>query len=163
LLTAEPYLRRAVPVLIVAFLVTLGVAAFVDVRERLRQAIGRSADELDFIATILTDRIERTAANEKGDAVTRVFRAFERIDWPRPAAGGRMILLTDASSTTIATQPPLNGFIGRKLNEAIGRNPQAPAVALLPGVSEVTLTDGSGILLALRDIKAPLGQLAITQ
>ena len=31
LLTAEPFLRRAVPVLIVAFLATLGVAAFVDV------------------------------------------------------------------------------------------------------------------------------------
>src|SRR5918911_4556109 len=79
LLTAEPFLRRAVPVLIVAFLVTLGVAAFVDVRERLRQAIGKSADELDFIATIMADRIERAAPSEKGDGVTRAFRAFEHI------------------------------------------------------------------------------------
>src|SRR5882724_9221190 len=124
LITAEPFLRRAVPVLIVAFLITLGVAAFVDVRERLRQAIGRSADELDFIATIMADRVDRAAATEKGDTVTRAFRGFERIDWPRAIAGGRMILLTDASSTIIAMQPLLNGYVGRKLNEAIGRDPQ---------------------------------------
>ena len=43
LLTAEPFLRRAVPVLIIAFLITLGIAAFVDVRERLRQTVSRSA------------------------------------------------------------------------------------------------------------------------
>jgi len=34
---------------------------------------------------------------------------------------------------------------------------------LLPGVSDVALADGSRILLALRDINTPLGQLAITQ
>src|SRR6476646_2244587 len=163
LLTAEPFLRRAVPVLIIAFLITLGVAAFVDVRERLRQAISRSADELDFIATIMADRIERAAANEKGDAVTRAFRGFGRVDWPRATGGGRVILLTDASSTIIATQPLLNGYVGRKLNEAIGRDPQVASVQLLPGVSEVTLADGSRILLALRDVNTPLGQLVITQ
>src|SRR5262245_23226703 len=160
LLTAEPFLRRAVPVLIIAFLITLGIAAFVDVRERLRQAIGRSADELDFVATIMVDRIERAATTEKGDAVTRAFRGLERIDWPPATGGGRLVLLTDASSTIIATQPLLNGYVGRKLNEAIGRDPQVRSVQLLPGVSEVTLADGSRILLALRDVNTPLGQLA---
>src|ERR1041384_6751869 len=77
LLTAEPFLRRAVPVLIVAFLVTLGVAAVVDIRERLRQAIAKSADELDLIASVLAERIERTAQHESGEPVVRGFRAFE--------------------------------------------------------------------------------------
>ena len=126
-------MRRAVPVLIVAFLFTLGVAAFIDVQARLHQAIGKSADELDFIATIMADRLDRAAATEKGDAVTRAFRGFERIDWPRAVAGGRMILLTDASSTIIATQPALNGYVGRKLNEAIGRDALTPAVTLRHG------------------------------
>ena len=68
LLTAEPFLRRAVPVLIIAFLLTLGIAAFVDVRERLRQAIAKSAEELDLVATVIAERIERLAASETGDA-----------------------------------------------------------------------------------------------
>jgi len=163
LITAEPFLRRAVPVLIVAFLLTLGIAAFVDVRERLRQAIAKSAEELGLVATIVADRVDRMAAAESGDTVTRGFRAFERIDWPQATAAGRVLLLTDASSTIIATQPVMNGYVGRKLNEAIGRDPQTPAVPVLPGISEVTLADGSRILLALRNINMPLGQLAITQ
>src|SRR6185369_14411491 len=127
LITAEPFLRRAVPVLIVAFLVTLGIAAFVDVRERLRQTVVKSAEELDLTAILIAERIDRVAAAETGDAVTRAFRAFERIEWPRAGVPGRIVLLTDASSTIIATQPPLNGYIGRKLNEAVGRDPSTPA------------------------------------
>jgi two-component system cell cycle sensor histidine kinase PleC len=163
LLTAEPFLRRAVPVLIVAFLVTLGIAAVVDIRERLRQAVAKSADELDLAATVMAERIERLSASESGDPVVRGFRAFERIDWPRATAAGRLVLLTDASSTIIATQPALNGYIGRKLNEAIGRDPRVSPLVLQPGVSEITLGDGSGILLAQRNLNAPLGQLAIMQ
>src|SRR3954470_6674859 len=163
LLTAEPFLRRAVPVLIVAFLVTLGIAAVVDIRERLRQAIAKSADELDLAATIMAERMERTAAKESGDPVVRGFRAFERIDWPRATSAGRTVLLTDASSTIIATQPAVNGYIGRKFNEALGRDPRITAVMIQPGVSELTLADGSSILLAQRNLNAPLGQLAILQ
>src|SRR5215212_3014080 len=163
LLTAEPFLRRAVPVLIVAFLVTLGIAAVVDIRERLRQAIAKSADELDLAATIMAERMERTAARESGDPVVRGFRAFERIDWPRATSAGRTVLLTDASSTIIATQPALNGYIGRKFNEALGRDPRGASVMIHPGVSELTLADGSSILLAQRNLSAPLGQLAILQ
>src|SRR3954468_4960583 len=163
LLTAEPFLRRAVPVLIVAFLITLGIAAIVDIRERLRQAIFKSADELDLAATIMVERMERLAFNESGEPVVRAFRAFERIDWPSATMGGRLVLLTDASNTIIATQPALNGYIGRKLNEAIGRDATVVPTAILPGVSETTLTDGSAILLARRNLNPPLGQLAILQ
>src|ERR1041385_4869686 len=133
LLTAEPFLRRAVPVLIVAFLVTLGIAAVVDIRERLRQAVLKSADELDLAATIMAERMERLALNEKGEPVVRAFRAFENIDWPRATMGGRLVLLTDASNTIIATQPVLHGYVGRKLNEAIGRAPAVAPTTVIPG------------------------------
>jgi two-component system, cell cycle sensor histidine kinase PleC len=163
LLTAEPFLRRAVPVLIIAFLLTLGIAAVVDIRERLRQAIAKSADELELVTTVIAERMDRLATTETGEPVVRAFRAFERLDWPRATMGGRLVLLTDASSTIIATQPALNGYIGRKLHEAIGRDPRIPAVSVLPNVSELTLADGSSILFAQRFLSPPLGQLAITQ
>ncbi len=163
LLTAEPFLRRAVPVLIMAFLATLGIAAVIDIRERLRQAITKSADELELVTTVIAERMDRLATMETGDPVVRAFRAFERVDWPRATMGGRLVLLTDASSTIIATQPALNGYIGRKLNEAIGRDPRTPSIAVLPNVSELTLADGASILFALRSLNPPLGQLAITQ
>src|SRR5690242_20368191 len=93
LITAEPFLRRAVPVLIVAFLVTLGVAAIVDVRERLRQSMVKAGDELDLVATILAERVDRAASNDSGDALLQAFRAIERTDWPRATAPGRTVLL----------------------------------------------------------------------
>ncbi len=163
LLTAEPFLRRAVPVLIIAFLATLGVAAVVDIRERLRQAVAKSADELDLVATVIAERMERLALNETGDPVVRAFRAFDRIDWTRATMGGRLVVLTDASNTIIATQPALNGYVGRKLNEAIARDPRFAAVSILSSVTDLTLADGSNVLLAQRFLNAPLGQIAVTQ
>ena len=162
LLTAEPMLRRAVPVLIVAFLVTLGVAAIIDIRERHRQAITRSADEMELIATGIAERLEHSL-DGGGDALMRGFRTFERIDWPKATAAGRLLLLTDDSSTIVATQPPMNGYIGRKLNEAIGRDPDGAISMHDNGVADVTLIDGSSILLMVRNLKSPLGQVAITQ
>src|SRR3954447_24603528 len=67
LITAEPFPRRAVPVFIVAFVVRLVIAAFVDVRERLRQAVIRSAEELSLVTTIIAERIDRMTAGESGD------------------------------------------------------------------------------------------------
>src|SRR3954466_14018357 len=98
LLTAEPFLRRAVPVLIVAFLATLGIAAFVDIRERLRQALSRSADELDMNATVLAVRMDRVAVLDADDPVVRAFREFERIDMPRATAARKLVFLTEAGS-----------------------------------------------------------------
>jgi two-component system cell cycle sensor histidine kinase PleC len=162
LLTAEPVLRRAVPVLIVAFLVTLGIAAVIDIRERHRHAITRSADELELIASGIAERLEHSLEGG-GEALMRGFRSFENLKWPKATDAGRLVLLTDDASTIIATQPVMNGYIGRKLNEAIGRDPQTPAVARPDGVAEVTLIDGTPVLLIVRGLKAPLGQLAITQ
>ena len=162
LLTAEPVLRRAVPVLIIAFLVTLGIAAVIDIRERHRQAITKSADDLELIATVVGERIEHSAEGA-ADALMRGFRAFENVEWAKATAAGRLMLLTDASSTIVATQPPVNGYLGRKLNEAIGRDPRAEPVMRANGVAELMLIDGTTILLIVRDLKGPLGQLAITQ
>src|SRR6188472_2218864 len=140
LLTAEPVLRRAVPVLIVAFLVTLGIAAIIDIRERHRQAVTKSADDLELIATVIAERIEH-GADQAPDALTRAFRSFEDLEWAKATAAGRLILLTDASSTIVATQPPMNGMLGRKLNAAIGRDPNTPAVTRQNGVDDVMLLD----------------------
>jgi two-component system cell cycle sensor histidine kinase PleC len=163
LITAEPFLRRAVPVLIIAFLLTLGIAAFVDVREKLLHAVGKAAQEVSISASLIAERLDRAAAAETGEPAMRGFRAFDRLAWQMPDAPGRIILLTDASSTIIAIRPAMNGYVGRKLNEAVGRDPSAQSVEVIKGVLDVTLADGSRTLLTLRSIEASLGQLAMMQ
>src|SRR5215510_10997358 len=50
LLTAEPALRRAVPALIVAFLVTIAVGAFVQVLDHRRSALADASKDIETIA-----------------------------------------------------------------------------------------------------------------
>src|SRR6185436_14215113 len=71
LLTAEPALRRAVPALIVAFLLTIGVGAVVQVLDHRRQAIAEALDDIQTIAAFGSERFDRLATAENGDATRR--------------------------------------------------------------------------------------------
>ena len=147
------------------FLLTLGIAAFVDVRERLRQAITKSAEELDLVATVLAERIDRAGARiESGDAVDARLprassgstgRARPRRGRMRPADRRDQHDHRDAARDERLRRPQAQRS-DRPRSADRRRHDQ-------PGVSDITLADGSRILLALRDINAPLGQLAITQ
>src|SRR5229473_5710411 len=59
LLTAEPALRRAVPALIIAFLLTICVGAIVQVLDHRRQAIADLVRQIEAGADFLADRLER--------------------------------------------------------------------------------------------------------
>src|ERR687883_69697 len=59
LLIAEPTLRRAVPVLIVAFLITVGVGAIVQVLEHRKQALTDAVADIENLADVVGDRLDR--------------------------------------------------------------------------------------------------------
>src|SRR2546421_3615415 len=67
LLTAEPALRRAVPALIIAFLLTIGVGAVVQVLDHHRQAIAEATHDIDNVAAFLSERLDRLAGGGQGD------------------------------------------------------------------------------------------------
>src|SRR5215470_17292207 len=58
LLTAEPTLRRAVPALIIAFLVTICVGAFVQILDHRRQALSEIIKQIEATADLLVERLE---------------------------------------------------------------------------------------------------------
>ena len=71
LLTAEPALRRAVPALIIAFLLTIGVGAVVQVLDHHRQAIAEATHDIDNVADFVAERFDRLAGAENGDTTRR--------------------------------------------------------------------------------------------
>src|SRR5262245_36506370 len=71
LLTAEPALRRAVPALIIAFLLTIGVGAVVQVLDHRRMALTEASDDLEDIAQFTTERFDRLASAQKSDTTRR--------------------------------------------------------------------------------------------
>jgi two-component system, cell cycle sensor histidine kinase PleC len=161
LLSAEPALRRAVPALIIAFLVTVGIGAVIQAFAHRSQAITDSAEDMELIGEILTDRLDQAAGDAKGDVAIPVQRAVER-GLPRPAASaGRWLLVTNTAGVVVATSPSAAAAVGQRLVDIVGRTQLMTTFGARAGVQEIALIDGTAVLATVRALKAPLGQLAI--
>src|SRR6185503_15262004 len=68
LLTAEPLLRRAVPVLIIAFLATICVGALVQVLDQRRQTLSTMVISLDAVADLAAERLQQPPPQPAGAA-----------------------------------------------------------------------------------------------
>ena len=99
LLTAEPALRRAVPALIIAFLVTICIGAFVQVFDHRRQAIGEVVRGMTGSAEFLADRLGRSSRRRRPPQAepssSRSIPAWALVP-------GRQILLTNADGVIVA-------------------------------------------------------------
>src|SRR5258708_38726511 len=94
LLTAEPALRRAVPALIIAFLVTICVGAIVQVLDHRRQAIIELMRQIESGADFLADRLDRVerGKNDGTRAGRRLQTARERLVSVSTRSAGRQML-----------------------------------------------------------------------
>src|SRR6516164_5320915 len=110
LLTAEPALRRAVPALIIAFLLTICVGAIVQVLDHRRQAISDIIKQIEGSADFLVDRLERLEQPKAGSE-RRLQSELERVmpSWAR--APGRQVLIADGSPA-FGTVRSLHGSSG---------------------------------------------------
>src|SRR6187401_2150262 len=161
LLTAEPALRRAVPALIVAFLMTIAIGAFVQVVEHRRTALADAANDIDTIAEVLSERLDRTRRDESKDARTNWREAQDELNQamaPRTTAFGRQILISNADGMVIAAAPCTAGMVGRRLSEIIGDTRPLAILGESAGVLEIELADGIAALATVHNLKAPNGQ-----
>jgi two-component system, cell cycle sensor histidine kinase PleC len=157
LLTAEPLLRRAVPVLILAFLITICVGAAVQVLDQRRQAIANNGIQLAAAADLTAAQLQ--AAPRDGRPQDLLARALPA--WA-PSAG-RQFLLTDADGAIIAASASATGKIGRRLIDLLGPSQPLTTFGADAGVMDIVLPDQSRTLATVRMLKAPYGQLAVLQ
>ena len=160
LLNAEPALRRAVPALIIAFLLTIGVGAVVQVLDHRKQAIAEAANDLEILAQILAERIER--AGDKVETVFSTLKAIERIVPPRTTSAGRRVLVANGEGIVIASAPAGAGMIGRSLVDVLGRAEVLTILGASAGVQELVQSNGNSMLVTVHGLK-PHGQVAILQ
>src|SRR5580704_18039835 len=92
LLTAEPVLRRAVPVLIVAFMLTICIGAGVQVLEHRRQVIVEATRTIEALADNLAAELDHTTRDGR-PLLPRTFSALENALPPWSAGAGRHILI----------------------------------------------------------------------
>ena len=179
LLTAEPALRRAVPALIIAFLLTICVGAVVQVLDHRRQAVADVINQIDATADFLADRLDRVQrSKEDRTGVDRRFQSeLERLvpGWAR--ATGRQVLVTNGDGivvaavrhtavnspegVSVATVPLEAGVIGRRLIDVLGPAQPLTTFAAAAGVLEIPLADGSMAFASVRSLYANNGELAV--
>jgi len=162
LLTAEPVLRRAVPVLIIAFLATICVGAGVQLLDHRQQTLSHMVLALDAVADLAGERLARPPDAPAG-AVDRPQQVLARVLPPWATATGRRFLLTNADGLVTAAMPATDGVIGRPLIELLGPTQPLTTFGAEAGVMEITLPGGNSALATVRMLKAPFGQLAAVQ
>ena len=161
LLTAEPALRRAVPSLIVAFLVTVGIGAIIQVNDRHRQAVLAALEDIDAIADVALDQLERS--DRRGEFAERALSELARAIPAKANGTERYVVLSDAAGNLVAAVPPLSRDLAQGIPEMLreGRSPPPPRIRT--GAAEITLPDATAVLLTTRSLKPPLGQLLVVQ
>ena len=177
LLTAEPALRRAVPALIIAFLLTICVGAIVQVVDHRRQAIGDLVKQIEGTADFLADRLDRLEHSKGDKSDRRLQTELERMipSWARAAgrqvlvangdgviiAGVRHETVSNADGTKITTAPLEAGIVGRRLIDVLGPTQPLTTFGAAAGVLEIPLSDGSLAYGTVRSLYATNGELAI--
>ncbi len=166
LLVAEPALRRAVPTLIIAFVITICLGAFVQVVDQNRQKRGTIKRDLAAVADLLTERLDRVASVRQDRAAT-----IERLQSLLPGlipswgvAAGRHVIITGADQWVLARVP-----IETALGDTAGILEAISAALALSGtsqqgnVTEIVLPNGNGALAIQRVVKSLPGQVIIIQ
>jgi two-component system cell cycle sensor histidine kinase PleC len=167
LLGAEPALRRAVPILIIAFLCTMAVGAMVQINDQRRQAVAAASRELELIAELIATQADRDARSAKPAELPRRIQSLLDNLLQQHGRPRRTFLVSDIDGVVIAAAPrpaaAKASAVGRNLTAFLGDGQPLTILGAGAGVLEVALTDGAEVLATARNLKAPLGQVAVTQ
>jgi len=162
LLTAEPLLRRAVPVLIIAFLITICVGAGTQVLDHRRLTLSDTVRTLEAAAGIVAERLNRPLA-EPTDAAHRPHEILADALPSWATTGGRRFLLTNADGIIIAATPATDGVIGSRLIDLLGPIQPLTTFGANAGVMEIVVPTGARSLATVHTLTAPFGQIAALQ
>ncbi|HZT26055.1 MAG TPA: ATP-binding protein [Pseudolabrys sp.] len=159
LLTAEPVLRRAVPVLIIAFLVTICVGALVQALDHRHQTLNGMAVELEAVADLAAARLQHPPRDALARPQELLLRALP--GWA--TANGRHYIVTDMHGVVAAVVPAAEGMTGRRLIDLLGPAQPLTTFAADAGVMDITLPDETRALATVRLLTAPFGEIAVVQ
>jgi two-component system cell cycle sensor histidine kinase PleC len=166
LLTAEPTLRRAVPTLIIAFLITICLGAFVQVLDQSRQKRAAAERDLTALSDYLAERIDR-ATSGRADRLGNIERMQFLLPDMIPSWGminGRHIIVVGPDRRIIA-RIPVNSTLDETdgLLDAISSAQLIASPSLQGKVVDMVLPDGNRAMATSQLIKALAGRVIVIQ
>ncbi len=153
----EPWFRRSVVAMALLFLGSLAIATlFISTRIK-DEALADSSGDLEIVAAAIEDNLRGAAVallgKDGGVALTDIAPG-------RALARGRRVYVTDAAGAMVDYFP--KAPTGPKtLAEIIGQAQPVAVYANKAGVMQITLADGVEAFATVRNLTAPLGQLAV--
>jgi two-component system cell cycle sensor histidine kinase PleC len=166
LLTAEPTLRRAVPTLIIAFLITICLGAFVQVLDQSRQKRGAAERDLISLSDYLAERIDR-AASVRAERLTNLDGLQSLLPDLIPAWGavaGRHIIVVGPDRRILARAPiKLSLEENDGILDAISSAQLIAAPSLQGKILDVTLPNGNHAMATSQLVKALAGRVIVIQ
>ena len=162
LLSAEPLLRRAVPALIIAFLITICVGAVVQVLEQRRQVMLGARQAIEALADQLAVELDHPARDARGNS-GRTSAALERALPAWAMTGDRFVLVADSDGAVIGSVPSDPQKLGRNILDLLGPSQPLTTFGAAAGALEITLPDGAAALATVRALRNPLGVVAVIQ
>src|SRR5579872_6843086 len=162
LLSAEPLLRRAVPVLIIAFLITICVGAAVQVLEQRRQVTRGARQAIEALADQIALTLDQPGRDFRANS-GRTAAALERAIPGWAGTRDRLILVADAEGMIVATLPNDPQKLGRPILGVLGPAQPLTTFGAAAGALEITLANGTAALATVRTLRNPLGVLAVIE
>src|SRR5437016_4441130 len=163
LLTAEPALRRAVPTLIIAFLITICLGAFVQVIDQSRQKRTAMNRDISALSDMLGERLDRLTSVRQ-DRMSNIEHLPELLPELVPSwgvAAGRHVIVTSADHRVLA-RIPIDGLGGsERILDVISTAQLLAAPGQQGVVNDMLLPDGSGAMAISRLVKSLPGQVIV--
>jgi two-component system cell cycle sensor histidine kinase PleC len=166
LLTAEPALRRAVPTLIIAFLVTICLGAFVQVVDQTRLKRSTVKRDIAALADILADRLDRLTSvrQERASAVDRLQNILPGLIPSWGNASGRHVIVIGADQRVLARVPVEAGVAPDRILDVISTAQLLSAAASHQNVvADMILPGGGSAMATARVVKSMPGQIVVIQ
>src|SRR5690242_18196491 len=166
LLTAEPTLRRAVPTLIIAFLITICLGAFVQVLDQSRLKRAAAERDLTALSDFLAERIDR-ATSSRADRLGNIERMQFLLPDMIPSWGllaGRHVIVVGADRRILA-RVPVNANLDATdgILDAISSAQLIAAPSPQGKILDLTLPNGNRAMATSQLIKALPGRVIVIQ
>jgi two-component system cell cycle sensor histidine kinase PleC len=159
LIKFEPWLGRAVPLMIVIFLATLAAGAVMYSRQTRDAAVAEAVGDLELVAAVVSDNINDSLLREPSETAGH---RLGRLVPGRMLVRQRRVLVSDMTGA-LAASLPADDVPNRGLADMLGPTQPLTTFAEKAGVMLITLDSGIDALATVRTLRPPLGQVAVVQ
>ncbi|MGO4666048.1 PAS domain-containing sensor histidine kinase [Bosea sp. 2YAB26] len=154
---AEPTFRKVIPALVLGFFVLFGAGAYIQTSAMRDDALSDAISDLDLVASLIARELDIATKIDAAPATVLAALATKHL-----SSHGRLVHVSDASGQVIASEPVI-GQARRTLVDFLGQTQPLTVFGDRAGVMKIVLPGGLETFATVRNLAAPLGQVAVLQ